>query len=253
MNISTIFATLVLLAAPLKADSLEDLRAYLKAHNAQSPIRLKVTGEFRQAEGRRKEAAVDLPVLPVHLTIMDGASGFQILWDPAVLADAPESSHAEDLWLTLPNLAHASTTWLDPICLYRAANPARSLRRLLAVASLEERREEVWNGEPAQRLTFRFKSLLPERFRHRTYFPTGALTLWVAANGAPLASEVSSRYQVGLGLFFGEFSRKTTQKTTYRSVNDRIISATQILEDEAVVEREVTRTVLNLTIQEEKP
>lgn len=258
MKITHILASLAILAAPLKAGSLEDLRAYLKAHPGQAPIRMKISGEFRQAEGRSSKATEDIPTFPIRLTVSDGPSGFQIFWDPKVLAHAPEGNIAEDLWLTLPNLPHDSTGWLDPICLYRTTNPVRSLQRLLDVAKIDEDQAVTWNGQPTRRLRLRFKSPLPERFQYqfrsnRKVFPTGTLTVWLASDGAPLASEMSMQYRVGLGFLYGDFARKTTQKTTYQSSGDRVISATQHLEDETDIERHTTRTVIDLKVEEEKP
>ena len=258
MKITHILASLAILAAPLNAESLDDLRAYLKAHPGQAPIRMKISCEFQQSEGRKSKAATGTSAFPLQLVVSDGPSGFQIVWDPKVLANAPENSVAEDLWLMLPNVPHGSTAWLDPICLYRTTNPARSLQRLLDVAKVEEDREVMWNGQPTRRLTLKFKAPLPERFQYRfrgnrRVFPTGNLTVWLASDGAPLASEVTMQYRVGLGLLYGDFARKTTQKTTYQSSGDRIISSTQHLEDETDIERHTTRTVIDLKIEKENP
>jgi len=257
MKIVPILASLVLLTAPLRAGSLEDLRAYLETHAGQDPIRINISGEFRQTEGSNNQALKDLPAFPIQLKVSDGPSGFQIFWDPKILAGAPESSLAEDLWLTLPNLPHGSTAWLDPVCLYRTTNPVRSMQRLMSAAKLEDAREVVWNGQAAQRLTLRFKCPLPDRFRPQfrrglKTFPTGTLTVWVASDGAPLASEVKIQYRLGLGLLFGDFARKTTEKVTYQHAGNRIISATQLVEDETDIERHSTRTMLNLKVEVEK-
>lgn len=253
MRIPFIFVSLILLTAPLHADPLEDLRVFLSSHPGQSTIRLRVAGEFQQVVERRHKPAASLPSHPVSLRVSDGASGFQVTWDSGSLAEAAERNPAEDLGLTLPNLAHASTAWLDPICLARTANPIRSIQRLLQVAKVKEVKECTWNGRPAQRLVLGIESPVPEQYRHRANTTEGTMILWVAPGGAPLASEVTLQYQGRLGRMFGDFSRFTVQKAIYGVTQDRVFSTSQSIEDRMTVEWDITRTVLNLKAEEDKP
>ena len=253
MRFTIVLAALISTAIPIQSSPVDDLRVFLKNHSGQSPIRLKVSGEFRQVEERRDKPVEILPSIPVKLTVSENASGFQVSWDLGALTDATERNPAEDLGMTIPNLAHRSTEWLDPICLSRTTNPVRSLQRLLDVAKVKEILDEPWKGKPAQRLVLGFKSPVPKRYRDRANTTDGTLTIWVAPDGAPLASEVVLRYQGRMGRFFGDFSRFTLQKTTYKIAQDRVFSASQVVEDRIAAEWDITRTVLSLAAEEEKP
>jgi len=244
----TIFAATTLSAGPL-----EDLRVFLRNHPGQNPVLLKVSGEFQQVEERRNKPVEKLPAQPVQFKVADGPSGFQLTWAQSFLADAAERNPAEDLSLILPNLTHASTTWLDPICLSRTINPVRSLQRLLEVAKLKDVKDDVWDGKPAQRLDLGFKSTVPARYRERANTTNGTLTVWIKPDGTPLASEITQRYQGRTSRFFGDFSRFNSQKTTYGLLQDRLISTTQRIEERVAAEWDITRTVLVLKVEEEKP
>lgn len=253
MHVHTIACLSIFAAATLSAGPLEDLRVFLRNHPGHHPVLLKVSGEFQQVEESRKKTVEKLPMQSVQFNVADGPSGFQLTWAQSFLADAVERNPAEDLSLILPNLTHASMAWLDPICLSRTINPVRSLQRLLEVAKLKGVKDDVWDGKPAQRLDLAFMSTVPARYRQRANTTNGTLTVWIKPDGTPLASEITQRYQGLTGRFSGEFSRFSSQKTTYGLLEDRLISATLRIEERVAAGWDITRTVLALKVEEEKP
>lgn len=251
MRILTSTLLAVLSVFPLQADPVGDLQAFLRKHPGQSLIHLRVAGDFRQVEERKAMPATSLPTIPVNLRLTDGPSGFQISWAPGYLAEAAERNPPEDLGLTLPNLAHASTEWLDPICLARAANPVRTLQRLLEVAKFKTLKAEPWNGRPAQAMTLSFESPVPERYRRFANTTEGSITVWIGPDSTPYASEITLRYRGKMGRISGEFSRLTIQKATYGVTSDRIFTASLLIEDRTTLEWDITRTVLTLKAEQE--
>lgn len=244
---------LLLFAAPLRAGAPEDLQAYLKAHPGKAPIRLKVSGEFRQVMEDHNGKATVLSPLNVSLSVAETPTAFTVTWDPKDLAEAVRRSPAEDLGMGLPNPAHASAEWLDPLCLSRITSPVRTLQRLLEVGQVKEVREETYGGRPARRLTLGFASPVPERYRGHANTTEGTSTIWVAPDGAPLASEVTVRYQGRASRMSGTFSRVTVQKATYGLSQDRVFAATYLLEDRETQGSEVTRQGLTLRSDPERP
>ena len=212
-----------LLAAPLAhADGLADLKAALARLQAQTP--LKATLDVKTTEHRGEGADAVEKLGQASISVEDGARGLQVLYARDTLArmDAEQRQVARD-----PK-ARTPTVWaigkLDSSEIVPMTSAASTLARNLEEAQFKAEKADTWNGKAARLLTFTIPidKLPPEQRKYVKQFD-GTLSVWIAADGTPLASETHVTVK-GRAFIVVSFDAVDDWSTTYAVLGDRLVA-----------------------------
>ena len=222
LPISVILAA-ALLATPLaRADGLADLKAALARLQAQTPLKatLEVKASEKQGEGAE---AVDKQGEAI-VTLEDGARGLQVFYAKDLLArmDAEARQLARDPKAKTPTALGLGK--LDTAEVLHMACAAPALARSLDESVFRSEKADTWNGRPARLLSFTLPlSKLPEQQRKYVKAFDSTLSIWIGADGTPLASATSTTVK-GRAFVVVSFEALEESSLTYGVLGDRLMT-----------------------------
>jgi len=216
-------AACALLAAPLAhADGLADLKGALARLQAQTT--LKATLDVKTFERRGDGADAIEKQGQASIVIEDGARGLQVLYGRDTLA----RMEAEQRQLARDPRAKTPTVWaigkLDSSEIVPMTAAASVLSRSLEEAQFRAEKTDTWNGKAARLLSFSIPidKLTPEQRKYVKAFD-GTLSVWIAADGTPLASETHVTVK-GRAFVVISFDAVDDWSTTYAVLGDRLVA-----------------------------
>ena len=212
------------LATPMlaHADGLAELRTALARLQAQTPLKATLDVKTTERHGDGADAVDKQGQVSVGLE--DGARGLQVLYAKDVLTrlDAEARQRLHDPKAKTP------TVWalgkLDSSDMMPMASAAQALARNVDEAIFKAEKVDTCAGKPARLLTFTVPlSKLSEQERKYVKEFDSTLSVWIAADGTPLASESHTRLK---GRAFVVVSFEATDETsaTYAVLGDRLLT-----------------------------
>ncbi len=218
----TLVAVLAVTASAARADGLSDLKAALARLQAQTP--LKATLDVRTMERRGDGADAFEKLGQASLTLEDGARGLQLLYARDTLA----RMDAEARQLVRDAKARTPTVWalarLDSAEVLPMVSAAQALSRGLDESVFKAEKADSFAGKPARLLTFTVPvSKLPEQQRKYVKEFDGTLSVWIGADGTPLASETHVAVK-GRAFIVVSFDAVDDSSSTYAVVGDRLLA-----------------------------
>ncbi len=212
-----------LLAAPLAhADGLADLKGALARLQAQTP--LKATLDVRTVGKHGEGSDLVEKQGQASIGVEDGARGLQVLYGRDVLA----RMEAESRQLARDPKARTPTVWaigkLDSSEIVPMTSAAPALARRLEEAQFKGEKADARDGKPARMLTFTIPidKLPPEQRKYVKQFD-GTLSVWIAGDGTPLASETHVVVK-GRAFIVVSFDAVDDWSTTYAVLGDRLVA-----------------------------
>ena len=205
-----------------RADGLSDLRGALARLQGQSPLKASVqvkdwrrTGEGKDAKETQGQATIGLD---------DGPRGLQPLYGHDLLArlDAESRAAVKDKSAKKPLTEVMKQLDLDQMRMLASAAP--SLLREIDESQFKSESADTWAGKPARKLVFEGSiDSLSESDRKYVRDFKQVLTLWIAADGTPLASQrhldVSGRAFVVVS-----FESHSDEQRSYAAAGDRLVT-----------------------------
>jgi hypothetical protein len=217
-------ALVAALLAPLgaRADGLADLKIALARLQAQTP--LKATLEVRTLERHGEGAEATDKQGQVSLALEDGARGLQVLYAKDVLTRLD----AEARQLVRDPKARTPTVWaldkLDSGDMVPMASAAQALARKVDEAVFKAEKPDSYDGKPARLLTFSVpSSKLSEQQRKYVKDFDSTLSLWIGADGTPLASQTHTQVK-GRAFVVVSFEAVDDTSATYAVLGDRLLT-----------------------------
>lgn len=212
-----------MLTVPLGAGDLESARAALARFEAHAPVAGRLSEIYsRPADGKpgsgpRAELSIELSV---------GPSGLALTWDGGLLRRADEEERARDRRAGAGMPLREAMKELDPGRVAHLLDQRASLLGMFGQGTLMKVEESAYEGRPARKLELSVPvRVSDDRLRARVSRSEGRLVIWIGADGAPLASELSLSYEGRMGRIFGRFSGESTIRTRYGVAGDRIFVA----------------------------
>lgn len=220
---SSLALAAALLAAPAaRADGLADLKAALARLQAQTP--LKATLDVKTFDRRGEGGDAVEKQGQASVGVEEGARGLQVFYGRETLArmDSESRQLARD-----PN-AKTPTVWaigkLDSSEIVPMTSAAPALSRSLDEAQFKAEKPDSWNGKPARLLTFSIPlDKLPSDQRKYVKDFDAVLSVWVAADGTPLASQTHVAVK-GRAFVVVSFDAVDQRDTTYAVLGDRLVA-----------------------------
>jgi hypothetical protein len=216
-------AVAALLAAPLAhADALADLKGALARLQAQTP--LKATLDVKTFDRRGEGSDAIEKQGQASIAVEDGARGLQVLYG----RDTLSRMEAESRQLAHDPKSKTPTVWaigkLDSSEIVPMTSAASALARSLEEAQFKGEKADTWNGKAARLLTFTIPidKLPPEQRKYVKQFD-GTLSVWIGADGTPLASETHVTVK-GRAFIVVSFDAVDDWSTTYAVLGDRLVA-----------------------------
>ena len=152
------------------------------------------------------------------------ARGLQVLYARDTLArmEAEQRQFAHDPKAKTP------TVWaLDKLETHEIApmaSAASTLSRNVEELPFKGEKADTWNGKPARQLSFSIPvAKLPEQQRKYVKEFDGTLSIWIAADGTPLASEMHVTVK-GRAFVVVSFDAVDDWNTAYAVLGDRLVA-----------------------------
>lgn len=200
--------------------TLAQLRATLQRLTPRQPLQARVQVRVSTRSGSDSKPKVVSGQLA--LTLDDGADGLGIHLPAAMLAAAARESAAHQRNPDVPMPVHDALEALDPAQLVDLADFAPALLRALEGATLTGQADVTHAGTPAHVMHFRIPSLLSKAQRSAIKHYQGTLTVWLGADGVPVAMHEERRYSGRR--FFISFTISGTRTATLVRRGDRLLS-----------------------------
>ncbi|MCK9686947.1 hypothetical protein [Scleromatobacter humisilvae] len=204
------------------ADGLADLRGALARLQGQAPLKASVqvrdwrrTGDGKDAKETQGQATIGLE---------DGPRGLQPLYGHELLArlDAESRAAVKDKSAKKPLSVVMSQLELDELRAMASAAPA--LQRAIDDAQFKSESADTLAGKPARRLVFEGSvDSLSESDRKYVRDMKLQLTLWIAADGTPLASQRHFDLS-GRAFVVVSFEQHSDEQRGYAVVGDRLVA-----------------------------
>ena len=209
-------------AGAAHADGLSDLRGALARLQAQSPLKASVqvkdwrrTGEGKDAKETQGQAGIGLE---------DGPRGLQPLYGHDLLArlDAESRAAVKDKSAKKPLTDVMKQLGLDEMRALASAAP--SLQREIDDSQFKSEAADTWAGKPARKLVFEGSiDSLSESDRKYVRDFKQVLTLWIAADGTPLASQRHFDLS-GRAFVVVSFESHSDEQRGYAVTGDRLVA-----------------------------
>lgn len=209
---------------PLGADPLGDLRSQLDRWKGQDAVKARVDYAFWNRSGTGPTA--DVTQGKISVGVEDGPSGLRVTWSRPLLQRAAEEGRTPPSQSTRPMPTRQALSSLGPLEVLESLNAAESLMQLLEQSTLEDVRNEPWQGKPARCLKLKVAPRLGEREKKYVKHFEGSATLWVSPEGLPLALEQRTTLK-GRAFMLLSFEAQTKETRTFTLSGRRLI-ATQI-------------------------
>jgi hypothetical protein len=213
----------VLFAASVAhADGLADLKAALGRLQAQTPLKATLDVKTMERHGDGADAVEKTGQASVSLD--DGARGLQVLYAKDVLTrmDAESRQLAQDPKAKTPTVLALGK--LDSSEIVPMTSAAAALARRLDESVFKAEKADAFGGKPARLLTFTVPvTKLPEQQRKYVKEFDSTLSVWIGADGTPLASETHTRLK-GRAFVVISFEATDESSTTYTVLGDRLLA-----------------------------
>jgi len=200
------------LAAPAGAGGKSDLARRLESLHAPAPAAVSLRLDLRlerTVHGKTAKAEASF-----HVDVEEGPAGLRVLWEPDLLRQANEEERAHDGDAQRLTPLRDGLKELDPARIGHLLDQAGSLAGLTK-GDLVEEAAEAFAGKEARRLVFRFSPRLSWTEQYYLRRSEGRFTVWVAADGTPLASASEASFEGKTSRTFGRFKGLATIRTRY--------------------------------------
>jgi hypothetical protein len=216
----------LLLASAVQADTVSDLRASLARLQADQPLAatLRVSSTTHDSEDAAKSTHAKLQVC-----VASGADGLRIGFSPALLQRASQEAATNAKNKDAPTPVQNLLGRLSPVNVQPMVDFAPALLHKLDGATLASERDEVHDGKPAHLLLFDVP-LPPSANRQMTVkHYIGQLSVWLGADGVPLAVQEAMQIKGRKLLISIDFGRTT--RYALRAVGTRLLVVSRHTEE----------------------
>ena len=218
---------LTILALPLGANGLDDLRTALQKLAGGEPVKATLEHQFwRQTTDDKK------PVVSqgrVTAQVEDGPQGLRVLWPRPALQQAVKELAAQEQDPERQAPTRTALRGVDPLEAAEALQQAEALLRDLGQATLQEERTEAWQGRPARLLLLKVEPRIPAGQKKYLKELKAEAKVWVGADGLPLAFASTVAYK-GSRMFIS-FEGGQSQERHFAKVGGRLVAVRTTSED----------------------
>jgi len=208
-----------LLALPLSADAVSDVRGALAGLKAMEPIR----GTYELERNGTSAGKLDNDKYggKVTVDVEGGPAGFQLIFPQNLLDQVEKEQHAEVRNKKTKAQTALALGAIDALETSQAIDFAPVLLRLIEGAKVLSDSTGTWQGKPARAVVLRVVDRLDDDDAKRMKVLENKLTLWLGTDNVPLAAEHVSNAKLSFLIFRWEFKEKKSWHLA--RVTDRLV------------------------------
>lgn len=199
-------ALLLLLALPLAADPLGDVRAAVEKLTAREPI--KATYEYQRSVVNEGRFGDDKFSGKATVELEGSEGGYHIVFPRPLLDQVERERVARGKNPSQQTPTANALREIEPVETADALDFGPTLLRLLDAAKLVSDAQGTWAGKPARVLVIRVPDRLDKDDASKTKVAENKLTLWLAPDMVPLAAEHLFNAKFSFLIFKGEMKQK---------------------------------------------
>jgi hypothetical protein len=212
-------ACLIGAAPPRSADGPSDLRHRLEEFRSPEAVALTVQLDLHLERTLGRRTAKGDATLLVEAD--EDSTGLRVHWDASSLHDVEAELQARDRDPDRLAPMREAMTELEAARLAHLLDQTRTVTDLTKGALTKESLE-TYEGREVRRLEYRFQPRLSWTDAYYLGHSDGRLTVWVAADGTPLASESLASYEGKTSRVFGRYRGTTKVTTRYVAEGNRL-------------------------------
>ncbi|HYI09104.1 MAG TPA: hypothetical protein VEK57_08525 [Thermoanaerobaculia bacterium] len=197
---------LSLVALPLAADPIAEVRAALERLTAREPIR--VTYEMQRTVANEGKFDNDKFTGKASVDLEGDANGMRVVFSRALLEQVGREQDARRKNADQSTPTVSALREIDPVETADAIDFAPTLLRLLDGAKLVSDAQATWGGKPARAMVIRVADRIDKENKSRVKVAENRLTLWLGPDLVPLAAEHLLNAKFSLLIFKGESKQK---------------------------------------------
>ncbi len=204
------------------ADGQTDLKAALQRLQGSTPLKATLETQTWHRNGEGQDSTETYGQASV--AIEDGSHGLHLLYSPEILArmDAEAQALARNPNAKTPTLTAARE--LSPNDLRPMIVAAGNLARMLERATFKAEKADSYQGKPVRLLSYELGAdTLSERERKYVKQFDGRLSVWIAADGTPLASRLTQNVH-GRAFMVVSFDAKSEEQNVYGLAGERLVT-----------------------------
>lgn len=214
-------SVLLLCMLPSRADGLADLKAALSRLQGQTPLKAQLEVKTWRRQGEGKDAQDKQGA--AALTLEDNGRGLQLMYGKDLLArvEAEQRAQLKNKEVSTPALTGLRD--LEFTDLRGMSSAAASLAHAVEDAVFLNEVSDQYAGKPVRRLNFEVPlEKLPQRERKYVRELDAKLSVWIAADGTPLASTVRVKAS-GRAFIVVRFKHFSEEDRVYSVLGDRLL------------------------------
>lgn len=213
------FILVLLLAVPLAADPLTEVRSSLARFTGRAPIR--ATYEVQQSVLSEGKFGNDKYDGKATVELEGDAEGVRVVYSRTLLdqVEREESAKSRDPKQETPTVS--ALRQVDPVDTADVLDFAPVLLRTLDGAKVVTDQAGTWAGKPARVIVFRLADKLDDDDAGKVKFAQNRLTLWLGPELVPLAAERVVEMKISFLIFKAESKQKKSWH--FAQVGDRLV------------------------------
>jgi hypothetical protein len=206
MNVTRLLLVLLLLALPLNADPIGDVRAALGRFTARETVR--ATYELQRSIKQEGKLGNENFSGKVAVELEAGAAGYHIIVGRTLLDQIEREQEARERNPKLDTPLSSALRAINAVEAADALDFAPHLLRLLEGAKLVSDAGGTWAGKPARVLILRGADKLDPDDAGKVKVAENRITLWLDAENVPLAVEHMTSAKFSFLFLKGEVKEK---------------------------------------------
>jgi hypothetical protein len=199
-------ALFLLLALPVAADPLGDVRAAVGKLTGREPIR--ATYEYQRTVANEGKFGNDKFSGKAIVELEGGSTGYHIVFSRPLLDQVQREKEARNRNPKQETPTANALREIEPVETADAIDFSPSLLRLLDGAKLLSDVQGTWQGKPARVLVMRVPDRLDDDDAGKMKVSENKVTLWLGSDLVPLAAEHQFAAKISFLIFRAELKQK---------------------------------------------
>jgi len=213
------FALALVLAVPLAADPLGEIRTALGKLTASQPIR--ATYEVQRSVANEGKFDNDAFTGKAVVELEGDGGDFRVVFPRPLLDQISREQESRTQDVNRPTPTVSALSQIDPVETANAIDFAPTLLRMLHGAKVVSDTASTFQGKPARALVLRLEDRIEKEDAGRVKVSENRLTLWLGPDLVPVGAEHILNAKFSFLIFKGESKHK--KSWYFAQVTDRLV------------------------------
>jgi len=213
---------------PLRADSLADLKARLRALNGSESLKASVDYQIWSRSGDVKKPVITQG--KVTAWVEEGPQGLKIFWGRDLIQKAIQEARLQNTDPEKTTPTRRAMGSLGALDLEEYFNSGEKLLQDLEQATLVEEKSDTLDGKLVRLLSFKLEPRMSKQQRKYVKELDATAKLWVDKDGVPVGAEQNVKVK-GKALLVISFQSEQHDEFRFARIGERLVTVSHIHED----------------------